>query len=86
MSEHGPHCVTCVCGCTCGYGGHHEPTNRNCALNAHAPTDTLSGYEVCAHGVNVTPEVRCTVCTPPSQHAPRPADEATEPTTKVGTP
>ena len=33
MSEHGPHCATCTCGCTCGYGGQHEPTNLRCDLN-----------------------------------------------------
>lgn len=27
------HCNTCTCGCTCGYGGQHEPENAACALN-----------------------------------------------------
>ena len=26
------HCPTCTCGCTCGYGGQHEPSNVNCDL------------------------------------------------------
>ena len=39
MSEHGPHCETCTCGCACGYGGHHEPENPHCELNwDEAPT------------------------------------------------
>lgn len=29
----GPHCQTCTCGCTCGYGGFHEPENQRCELN-----------------------------------------------------
>jgi hypothetical protein len=33
MSERGPHCETCTCGCTCGYGGQHEPENPHCELN-----------------------------------------------------
>jgi hypothetical protein len=28
-----PHCPTCTCGCTCGYGGLHEPENPRCELN-----------------------------------------------------
>jgi hypothetical protein len=31
--EHGPHCETCTCGCTCGYGGEHLDNNPRCALN-----------------------------------------------------
>lgn len=27
------HCETCTCGCTCGYGGFHEPENEACELN-----------------------------------------------------
>lgn len=27
------HCPTCTCGCTCGYGGQHEPNNVMCALS-----------------------------------------------------
>jgi len=33
MAEHGPHCETCTCGCTCGYGGQHEPDKETCELN-----------------------------------------------------
>lgn len=31
--EHGPHCETCTCGCTCGYGGQHVAENSRCSLN-----------------------------------------------------
>lgn len=33
MADHGPHCHTCTCGCTCGYGGQHDPNNPHCYLN-----------------------------------------------------
>ena len=28
------HCPTCTCGCTCGWGGQHDPDNPRCDLNA----------------------------------------------------
>lgn len=53
--EHGPHCATCTCGCTCGYGGQHEPANARCDLNqattpAEPPTeagDPRTGHYLC---------------------------------------
>ena len=32
-----PHCPTCTCGCTCGYGGLHEPENPRCELTRVIP-------------------------------------------------
>jgi hypothetical protein len=42
MSERGPHCETCTCGCTCGYGGQHEPENPHCELNREARAAAVS--------------------------------------------
>lgn len=28
-----PHCPTCTCGCTCGFGGEHLDNNPRCDLN-----------------------------------------------------
>ena len=43
MAEHGPHCETCTCGCTCGYGGQHEPDKESCELNRQQ--QDIIGYE-----------------------------------------
>jgi hypothetical protein len=35
------HCPTCNCGCTCGYGGLHEPLNARCALFIPDPGEAV---------------------------------------------
>lgn len=63
MAGHGPHCETCTCGCTCGYGGFHEPENPRCALNQKgedmAERCDQCGLELryCPHGEAYSPLV-----------------------------
>jgi len=33
------HCKTCICGCTCGFGGEHVEDNPRCALTAKEADD-----------------------------------------------
>jgi hypothetical protein len=41
--EEAPHCASCTCGCTCGYGGLHEPENPRCEL--YDPSVTVPAQE-----------------------------------------
>lgn len=55
-AESGPHCETCTCGCTCGWGGQHSPDNPRCDLNnppanPHDFTEDVDDASMCVCGV-----------------------------------
>lgn len=43
------HCKTCVCGCTCGFGGEHVEDNPRCALFGDEPGSIVASNDVCEH-------------------------------------